>query len=139
MAAALLDRDADAFFSRLYFPHTIVTENKTSVTHDRRDLERLFHSVSSTLIQQRVSDYARIVQRAEVESATSIIAQWETHVMKGAQRIVRPYPSRGRLVLVEGEWLSSQVVQGFRYSELPQRFPLVSDTPILRKLAPQEA
>ena len=134
MAKALLARDADRFFSRLYFPHVIITEDATQITHSREELEPLFQSVSNNLIEQRVTDYARIVMSAERESAETIVGHWETHVLQGGHRLVAPYPSCGRLRLVDGVWLSSHVVQGFRYPQLPNRFPLVSDAPQLRDL-----
>lgn len=133
-AHALLTQNQSEFFDRLRFPHFILTESMTLRGNTKHDLQDLFHSVSAYLCDNGVTDYARLVKSARFETSTIIVGEWVTHILQDVRRLVEPYPSQGRLVLTDGTWRASHIVQGFRYNEVPFRLPVVSTHPVVRAL-----
>lgn len=136
LSKAVLDRDFDAFAACMAIPHTVTTAADTHTVTSLEQMAEIFKKHSAKIRSQGVTAFIRTVKRAEFIAADLIIAEHESHLMRGGTRVVRPYPSRTWLRCINSRWLEFHAANGilnmagdFDTVTKPAAVPTIPDLP----------
>lgn len=131
LSAALLSGDVGCFAARLALPYRTITEDGEHVFETHEDIAHAFQGLHRTLTAQRVTQYERLVKRADYRSETCICGEHETNIMSGALRLAPPYPNRVRLELIDGAWMETISANAIRRGPHFMLMPKVSAQPVV--------
>lgn len=121
VSAAVLHDDWETYRSGISLPCAVISHDESKVVTTEADLRAGFDSFRDTLHALKVTDYIRLVDRAERLDRDLISGSYMSHVIAGGHRLVAPYRSIMVLRLVGNRWRAASVTNGLANS----RWPLV--------------
>ena len=121
VSIAVLRDDWDTYRDGISLPCAVISHDESKVVTTEEDLRAGFDSFRDTLRAVRVTDYIRLVDRAERLDRDLISGSYVSHVIAGGHRVVAPYRSIMVLRLVGNRWRAASVTNGLANS----RWPLV--------------
>lgn len=125
IAAAVMAGDFTAYRSRVAIPFHLVTHSESLSLTTEEDLRQGFDSFCALLRSQRVTDYIRLVDSAQMLDADLISGRFITHVIAGSMRLMDPFPSQITLRRVAGRWRAASITNALFKS----RWPLLMASP----------
>ena len=121
VAAIVMAEDWAAYTTVISRPFLLVTQTSTLSFANPEDLRGLFQDFMLMLRTQRVTDYIRLVDTAQMIDDHLISARYATHLLSGGQRVMDPVRSGITLRLEGGRWRAASITN----SVLTSRWPLL--------------
>lgn len=119
VGAAVLTGDWDAYQARVLLPFQLSTQTATLTVSTTTDLRAGFDDFHQMLRIQRVTDYVRIVDRADLMPDGQISGHYRSHLMAGGHRMMPPFKSEITLRLVGNLWRATAITNELTNSRWP--------------------
>ncbi|MDR7125940.1 hypothetical protein [Pseudotabrizicola sp. 4114] len=136
MGAAVMAEDFAAYRSGVVVPFHLVTHTESISIATEEDLQEGFASFCGMLKSQRVTDYIRLVDNAQLLAPDLITGRYVTHVIAGGMRVFDPFSSQISLRRTNGRWCAASITNSVAKSRWPLLMPSPARTD-LRK-GPEE-
>lgn len=126
---ALLAGDWANFWTRIDLPHQLVTNGQTYTFETEEEGRVVFDRISAMLNGIGVTEVVRLVRNALYVTPDHIEGEHETHLLRGGQYVLPPYPNRVTLRRVDGVWRETLTNSAFTVKHGPFVLPEVDQTP----------
>ena len=136
IGVAVMGGDFETYRAGVVLPFHLVTQTESLSLATDDDLRIGFDSFVSMLKSQRVTDYIRLVESAQLLDADLIAGRYITHVIAGGMRVFDPFSSQITLRRVDGHWRAASITNAVAKSRWPLLLSSIA-TPDLRK-GPEE-
>ena len=136
IAGAVMTGDFAAYRDGVVVPFHLVTHTESLSLSTDDALREGFESFCAMLKSQRVTDYIRLVESAQMIDPDLIAGRYITHVIAGGMRVFDPFQSQITLRQVDGSWRAASITNALAKSRWPLLHPSTA-TPDLRK-GPEE-
>ncbi len=120
MARHVFSGDFASYRDGVALPFHLVTASGSMVVETQEALRVGFDAFHGMLVAQRVTDYIRLVSRAERLDPQLINGSYVTHMMAGALRIAPPFASQ--IVLRQdagGRWRGASIANAVKNATWP--------------------
>ena len=119
VAAAVMAGDFAAYRAGVVLPFHLVTYSANVTLTTEEALHSGFESFRSMLQTQRVTDYIRLVESAQVLDPELLTGRYVTHLVAGGMRVMDPFHSQITLRNVEGRWCAASITNALANSRWP--------------------
>lgn len=136
MGTAVMTGDFETYQAGVVLPFHLVTQTESVSLATEEDLRIGFDSFVAMLKSQRVTDYIRLVESAQVLDPDLIAGRYITHVIAGGMRVFDPFSSQITLRRVDGRWRAASITNAVAKSRWPLLLSSIATTD-LRK-GPEE-
>lgn len=125
VGAAVMKRDFAAYRERMCLPFHLVTHTTTINVTTEDQLRLGFQTFADTLAIERVTDYLRLVEGAEMLDDALLTGRYITHMLAGGHRVIPPFRSHITLRLEDGRWCCAAITNALANS----RWPILVSSP----------
>jgi hypothetical protein len=136
MSTAVMTGDFAAYQAGVVLPFHLVTQSENVSLATADDLRVGFESFHAMLKSQRVTNYIRLVEGAQLLDPDLIVGRYITHVIAGGMRVFDPFSSQITLRQIDGRWCAATITNAVAKSRWPLLLSSISNTD-LRK-GPEE-
>ena len=136
MSTSVMTGDFATYLAGVALPFHLVTQAESVSLATEDDLRIGFESFHAMLKSQKVTDYIRLVESAQVLDPDLIAGKYITHVIAGSLRVFEPFSSQITLRRVEDRWCAASITNAIAKSRWPLLLTSVTTTD-LRK-GPEE-
>lgn len=136
IAAAVMAGDFAAYRAGVALPFYLVTHSANLTVTTEAELRDGFTSFHGMLKSQKVTDYIRLVESAQMLDPELITGRYVSHLIAGGMRVMDPFHSQITLRLVDGRWCAASITNALANSRWPLSMPSLPKTD-LRK-GPEE-
>jgi hypothetical protein len=119
MSAAVLAGDWITYETGVALPFCFVTAEAQIIVSTQAELRQGFDSFQGYLASQAITDLARLVSHAVRLEPTLISANYVTHMMSRATRVVPPFASHMVLRQRDGVWRCAVITNGMKSRRWP--------------------
>ncbi len=129
VGAAVMKHDYPAYRARMCLPFQLVTHvaNINVTTED--ELRQGFDVFADSLRIQKVTDYLRLVEGAEMLDDVLLTGRYITHLLAGSHRVIPPFRSHITLRLEDGHWRAASITNALANSRWPILVPSIARPP----------
>lgn len=119
MNLALLEGNGCYVCAHTIFPFVMRTETATLSVDCPDHARTLVAEHSRALAEHGVTEYFSLTSKAEFDGKAQITGHHTTHVLRGTERVVHPYPGSVCLKLVGGLWRHHTAYVGVHDTDWP--------------------
>ncbi len=127
IGAAVLSGDWETYRRGVALPFNLVTQAANIVVETEARLREGFDVFVETLISQRITEYVRLVQSADLLDADLLSGVTVTHMMSGGSRIVKPFASQLTLRHYGSAWKAVSISSALTNPRWPLMVPSPAD------------
>jgi hypothetical protein len=96
--------DFAAFTTYISVPHSATTFEKSYEIETLDDLRSIFNTVLDHWKAMGITNHIRFCVSAEFKSDTEIVGTHVSHVIRGSEKVLEPFPVLSRLVFDGSQW-----------------------------------
>jgi len=130
VALAVMADNWDAYRHCISSPFLMINHTGTMHFATPEDLRSLYTEFLGMLRTQRVTDYIRLVEDAELIDRDLITARYVTHLLSGGNRIMDPVRSSISLRFEDGRWRAASITNALSNSRWPSLLPRLGEDPL---------
>lgn len=119
MAAAIMSGNFAAYRDGVVVPFHLVNHSESIAMETEEDLQEGFESFCEMLRSQRVTDYIRLVDSAQLLAPDLLTGRYITHVIAGGMRVIDPFSSQISLRRTGGRWCAASITNAIAKSRWP--------------------
>lgn len=115
MSYVLSSHDMDLARDTFALPFIAAMPDESLTATTEAELSRLCAAFRDTMLSLQVDNVIRIAKTVSHLSRTLMVCTYESHVMRGTERIVPPYASSASLRREDGHWRAYNVTNGLSF------------------------
>jgi hypothetical protein len=116
VGSSVMADDWAAYRECILLPCHVVSFSLNKVITDEDDLRRGFVEFRDTLRFHRVTDYIRLVERADLMDDALLSGSYFSHLLCNGHRLLEPFRSQITLRQIGGRWKAVSVTNGLANS-----------------------
>ena len=110
VTATLMTDDFEAYMGLVDIPLVVLTEKATTIIETREEFQFGFESYAGMLKSQGATQLIRLANNVAAYGAHLLTGRYETHILRGGNRIYGPFHSAASLRFVDDVWKVCAVV-----------------------------
>jgi hypothetical protein len=130
VAAIVMADDWDSYTNTICRPFLLITHTDTMTFATPHDIRGIYQNFVLLLHTQRVTDFIRLVETADLIDQNLISARYVTHLMAGGNRIMNPVVSSISLRLEGNRWRAASITNAVSNSRWPLLMPKMGTNPL---------
>lgn len=127
VAAIVMADDWEAYCESISRPFLLITHTETLSFATPDDIRGIYDNFRLLLLGQRVTDFIRLVNSAQLIDQNLISARYVTHLMSGSLRIMEPVQSSISLRLEGNRWRAASIINAVSNSRWPLLMPKLGE------------